>query len=51
MSKNNLYMTALEHVQEDFAEEYKLWLKAANLSPSEETAMSFLEDQDHIFTL
>lgn len=41
--KNN-YLTALEHVQADYADEFSAWLDRKSLFASEETAMLFLDE-------
>lgn len=42
MGKTDKYLTALEHVQENYQEDYSLWLKKNKLTASEETALRFL---------
>ena len=44
MEQNNSYLTALEHVQADYADDYSEWLKERSLSASEETALLYLAE-------
>lgn len=48
MKNSNQYLTALEHVQADYRDDYNNWLADNSLSPSEETAMQFLEEVESL---
>lgn len=48
MKNSNQYLTALEHVQADYRDDYNNWLAHNSLSPSEETAMQFLEEDESL---
>lgn len=48
MKNSDQYLTALEHVQADYRDDYNNWLADNSLSPSEETAIQFLEEVESL---
>lgn len=48
MKNSDQYLTALEHVQTDYRDDYTNWLADNSLSPSEETAIQFLEEVESL---